>query len=408
MLLETPRPNFPRLPHRNLRIAFVLALGVAIAAPASAQTPTPTATPTATPGGGVVAYWEMDWEGSSASQGIDTNPAYTTETVSGGFGGRTGTGSGIAQKLDAEAGHSSVVHDFTWAWAGESGNSNTQPFATLSSAVNELCGLSMDLTDHTLNVNVSTLVGSDSPVTTASTLYYIRERITDNGNCTYDCSVYIDETPNWGAGGWYTDSIIGQDYPSGPCTATWRDIRGVTFPGSAGNGFDYVVDDSGLCDEVVNGTIPVGTKCGGAGVPTPTATPTVTPTPTPTPEPGVMLQLVSGAVGLAWLNKRRNRSRAAPRRATASGKKRYRPAIGKPGEVPGIEAKNAVFVAGDDELVVSDLRAHRSVAGASEFERVVRCGRSSGAGRGKKRDGCRRDATEVRTANSAATSGCGV
>jgi hypothetical protein len=37
----------------------------------------------------------------------------------------------------------------------------------------------------------------------------------------------------------------------------------------------------------------------------PTATPTVTPT--PTPEPGLMLQLVSGAVGLAWLQRRRNR-----------------------------------------------------------------------------------------------------
>ena len=41
--------------------------------------------------------------------------------------------------------------------------------------------------------------------------------------------------------------------------------------------------------------------------PTPTATATATPTPTPTPEPGVMLQLVSGSIGLAWLNRRRNR-----------------------------------------------------------------------------------------------------
>jgi hypothetical protein len=40
---------------------------------------------------------------------------------------------------------------------------------------------------------------------------------------------------------------------------------------------------------------------------TPTATPTATPTPTPTPEPGVMLQLLSGGVGLAWLQRRRNR-----------------------------------------------------------------------------------------------------
>jgi len=42
---------------------------------------------------------------------------------------------------------------------------------------------------------------------------------------------------------------------------------------------------------------------------TPTATPgaTPTPTPTPTPEPGVMLQLVTGGIGLAFLNKRRMR-----------------------------------------------------------------------------------------------------
>jgi hypothetical protein len=34
-----------------------------------------------------------------------------------------------------------------------------------------------------------------------------------------------------------------------------------------------------------------------------------------------MLQLISGAVGLAWLNKRRKRSAAGSRRATARGKK---------------------------------------------------------------------------------------
>jgi hypothetical protein len=36
-------------------------------------------------------------------------------------------------------------------------------------------------------------------------------------------------------------------------------------------------------------------------------TPTYTPTPTPTPEPGMMLQLLSGGLGLAWLQRRRNR-----------------------------------------------------------------------------------------------------
>ena len=107
--------------HRNLGIAFVLALGVAHAVPASAQT--------------AQAYWAMDWEGSSPSQGIDTNPAYTTDPVSGTFdprcsaapcplagtlSARTGTGSSIMEKTDAEAGHTNVVHDFTWNFQGES------------------------------------------------------------------------------------------------------------------------------------------------------------------------------------------------------------------------------------------------------------------------------------------------
>ena len=47
----------------------------------------------------------------------------------------------------------------------------------------------------------------------------------------------------------------------------------------------------------------------------PTTTPTATPTasPTPTPEPGVILQLVAGGVGLAFLNKRRMRKNRRPK-----------------------------------------------------------------------------------------------
>jgi hypothetical protein len=41
--------------------------------------------------------------------------------------------------------------------------------------------------------------------------------------------------------------------------------------------------------------------------PTATPTPTPTPSPTPTPEPGVILQLVAGGIGLAFLNQRRTR-----------------------------------------------------------------------------------------------------
>jgi hypothetical protein len=67
---------------------------------------------------------------------------------------------------------------------------------------------------------------------------------------------------------------------------------------------------------ILNGTVDMGAYERGEGMATPTATPTVTPTasPTPTPEPGVILQLVAGGVGLAFLNKRRMRKnrRAKP------------------------------------------------------------------------------------------------
>jgi len=46
---------------------------------------------------------------------------------------------------------------------------------------------------------------------------------------------------------------------------------------------------------------------GSGPTPTPTPTATATPTPTPTPEPGVILQLVAGGAGLAFLNNRRMR-----------------------------------------------------------------------------------------------------
>jgi hypothetical protein len=65
----------------------------------------------------------------------------------------------------------------------------------------------------------------------------------------------------------------------------------------------FVIDDPGF---------------GPTPTPTPTPTASATPTPTPTPEPGVMLQLVSGAVGLAWLNKRRRRRPAGQGRLPCS------------------------------------------------------------------------------------------
>jgi hypothetical protein len=68
---------------------------------------------------------------------------------------------------------------------------------------------------------------------------------------------------------------------------------------------------------------------------------------------------------------------------------------------------DVVLVAGDDEYVACDRDAGRSVAGALELERVVRGRRSPAGESGKKRDGCRCYASELRTANSAAASGCG-
>ena len=47
---------------------------------------------------------------------------------------------------------------------------------------------------------------------------------------------------------------------------------------------------------------------------TPTNSPTTTPTTTPTPEPAVILQLVAGGIGLAFLNRRRMRTNRGVRR----------------------------------------------------------------------------------------------
>jgi hypothetical protein len=74
--------------------------------------------------------------------------------------------------------------------------------------------------------------------------------------------------------------------------------RSVDFTGTANQvGFDNITFGSGIL---------------------PTPTPTATPTPTPTPEPGVILQLVVGVAGLAFLNKRRMRRGAVTRTETVS------------------------------------------------------------------------------------------
>ncbi len=92
----------------------------------------------------------------------------------------------------------------------------------------------------------------------------------------------------------------------------------------------YETDTRIFVDETDTGSDPLDPDTNGNGIidgeevflggdpnttptPTPTATPTSTPngtptaSPTPTPEPGMMLQLVTGGIGLAFLNKRRMR-----------------------------------------------------------------------------------------------------
>jgi len=98
-------------------------------------------------------------------------------------------------------------------------------------------------------------------------------------------------------------------------------------PASAGFGSlcRYVIDSAGTWyvgvtgsgdppfdgNHYQNGVYELHVTIDALNPPSPTATPTVTPaatpTPTPTPEPGLTLQFLSGAVGLAWLRRRRNR-----------------------------------------------------------------------------------------------------
>jgi len=96
----------------------------------------------------------------------------------------------------------------------------------------------------------------------------------------------------------------------------------VNFPGGKGSLCRFTIDSAGTWYVGVTGftdRTPFDGNHFASGVyelhvtikalvapPLVTPTPAATPTPTPTPEPGVMLQLVSGAVGLAWFQRRRN------------------------------------------------------------------------------------------------------
>jgi hypothetical protein len=94
----------------------------------------------------------------------------------------------------------------------------------------------------------------------------------------------------------------------------------VMFPGGKGSLCRFTIDSAGTwyvgvtgySDDPFNGAhyasgeYELHVTINALVVP-PSPTPPATPTPTPTPEPGVILQLVLGGIGLAWLNRRRNR-----------------------------------------------------------------------------------------------------
>jgi hypothetical protein len=116
------------------------------------------------------------------------------------------------------------------------------------------------------------------------------------------------------------------------------DGDGLSDPCDTDDDDDWLLDiyetNTGIfVDETDTGSDPLNPDTNGNGIidgeevflggdpnTTPTATPTISPTPgpgptpTPTPEPGMILQLVAGGVGLAFLNKRRMRKnrRAKP------------------------------------------------------------------------------------------------
>ena len=112
------------------------------------------------------------------------------------------------------------------------------------------------------------------------------------------------------------------------------DGDGLSDPCDTDDDDDWLLDiyetDTGIfIDETDTGSDPLNPDTNGNGIidgeevflggdpnatPTPTPTPTSSPTPTATPEPGMILQLVAGGVGLAFLNERRMRKnrRARP------------------------------------------------------------------------------------------------
>jgi hypothetical protein len=149
----------------------------------------------------------------------------------------------------------------------------------------------------------------------ADTDYNIRVNVDGTNG---QCDVYVDlaSSNDWGTGDVYKICASGCDEGQLDSTDTWT-VKGISHVEESGQSTGSVIDNLGLCDATA-GFTPAGTKCGrdtpvatptASPTATPTGTPTATPTPTPTPEPGLLLQLASGLLGLAMLDKRRRRAR---------------------------------------------------------------------------------------------------
>jgi hypothetical protein len=279
----------------------------------TAGPPTPTATPTATPDGTLDAYWAMDWEGAGTTEGIDTNPDYeiTIESgfdadcttgdstgcgIEGTYSGRTGVDGGGAKLSDLAFGHDNVVYDFAWEWVSESGSLNRVIGIMANSSESWLCGTRFNETNQSLQGFAFGIPGGESGTTTANTTYYIRNRISNNDDGTFNCETIVNTTPTWGTdGAFFSNEITNIEYPGGGSGEELTDIVGVAhfggFSDDHADDLDFIVDDSILCDEDEEGTIPDDEQCvppGAEPTPTPTATPTATATADPNEPTGVL------------------------------------------------------------------------------------------------------------------------
>jgi hypothetical protein len=217
----------------------------------------------------------MDWEGGESTFGQDTNSYYMIDTesgfdsdctsasspcpISGTYSGRTGVvggGAFVSNLMEKK----NVIHDFIWKWVSEDGSA-ARPFGVVLDIDHAwLCGVMFNEVNQKITVWANGgSVSYSASATSAGTVYYIRERIADNENGTFACNVYVDTTPSYGTGGFYSGSTTGT-FPSA------KRVSGVAYFGAFSDtvpqeAFDFIIDNSILCDEGSEGTIPVGQQC---------------------------------------------------------------------------------------------------------------------------------------------------